>query len=358
MDSIGILYSKRINTQEPDSNVCVELHMNYLKTIKYFNLGSKPIFRRGYNRYLDIGVMIKPPVKDIEAIYLYLPFVVEESNISDLGESIKDPSMFCTLFNGDYTIQNISEHPLYHEVKPVSGDKELFWLYSLGKNTYSLEKLVKGSLIKIELKELPPTGNFVQGENTKGPGVYFRLRISNLKKNDFYYEERVSNDVFQSAFSKAEMVDIRINEIREFDKEVVDDLRKNRHFVNFDKFHFFFIGSSENEQVAGNVGFHDCRLLDSSKWKNYEDAINDKRKKYLAYHWSIKNNGTAFTTCNVFLRTIYSSLNFKKSFKYCLIVIILGFIGSYLCNMVQSINSKTEANDTLGHSNDSIIIKK
>lgn len=81
-------------------------------------------------------------------------------------------------------------------------------------------------MIKIELKELPPTGNFVQGENTKGPGVYFRLRISNLKKNDFYYEERVSNDVFQSAFSKAEMVDIRINEIREFDKEVVDDLRK------------------------------------------------------------------------------------------------------------------------------------
>lgn len=151
MDSIGILYSKRVNTQEPDSNVCVELHMNYLKTIKYFNLGTTPIFRRGYNRYLDIGVMIKPPVKDIEAIYLYLPFVVEESNISDLGESIKDPSMFCTLFNGDYTIQNISEHPLYHEVKPVSGDKELFWLYSLGKNTYSLEKLVKGSLINSSL---------------------------------------------------------------------------------------------------------------------------------------------------------------------------------------------------------------
>ena len=213
-------------------------------------------------------------------------------------------------------------------------------------------------MIKIELKELPPTGNFVQGENTKGPGVYFRLRISNLKKNDFYYEERVSNDVFQSAFSKAEMVDIRINEIREFDKEVVDDLRKNRHFVSFDKFHFFFIGSSENEQVAGNVGFHDCRLLDSSKWKNYEDAINDKRKKYLAYHWSIKNNATAFTTCNVFLRTIYSSLNFKKSFKYCLIVIILGFIGSFLCNMVQFVNSKTETNDELNHSKDSIIIKK
>lgn len=123
-------------------------------------------------------------------------------------------------------------------------------------------------------------------------------------------------------------------------------------------FIFFFIGSSENEQVAGNVGYHDCRLLDSSKWKNYEDAINDKRKKYLAYHWSIKNNGTSFTTCNVFLRTIYSSLNLKKSIKYCLIVILLGFFGSYLCNMVQSINSKTEANDTLVHSKDSIIIKK
>jgi hypothetical protein len=335
MDSIGILYSKKQNvgTTEPDSkNLEVELHMNYLKTIRY----RKYIHvRSGYNRYLDIGIMVLPPVNDLDAIYIYLPFIVSKEDISDLGERIKESSLFCTLFNGDYTIANVSEHPLFHEVRPKSDNKSVFWLYTLGENTYSISNLKKGTLIKIELKELPSTLNFVQGGENKGPGLYFRLRISNLQKDDFYYEEKVSNDVFQSAFSKAELVDIRVNEIREFDKDVIDDLRKDKFFVDFSKFHFFFIGSSENEQVTGNVNFHDCRLLDTDKWVNYESAIKDGKKKYLAYHWSNKKqNLTAFRTCNIFLRTIYTSLNFKKSIKYCIIAVFLGFLGSLLCSVI------------------------
>lgn len=349
MDSIGILYSKKrdIGTTDPDSkNLEVELHMNYLKTIRY----NKYInVRSGYNRYLDIGIMVLPPIKNLDAIYIYLPFFVSKEDISDLGERIKEPSLFCTLFNGDYTITNVSEHPLFHEVRPKSDNKSVFWLYILGDNTYSISRLKKGTLIKIELKELPSTLNFVQGDDNMGPGLYFRLRISNLQKDEFYYEEKVSNDVFQSAFSKAELVDIRVNEIREFGKDVIDDLRKDKFFVVFSKFHFFFLGSSENEQVTGNVNFHDCRLLDTDKWVNYESAIKYGKKKYLAYHWSNKKQDKAsFRTCNIFLRTIYTSLNIKKSIKYCIIVIMLGFLGSILCNLFQNIIDNTSnSNNTM-----------
>lgn len=344
MDSFGILYSVRNANHTVDPSpveVTVELHMNYLKTVKH----SLNRFRKGYNRCLDIGIMVMPPVKEIEAIYIYFPFQIKIEDVMDLGNAIKDPSLFCTLFNDDFSITNVVEHPLFSEVRPKSDNRQGFWLYTLGKNTYSLQDgIKKGSLLKIEIKELPSEDNFVkineekEIKKQKGPGLYFRLRINNIRKSDFYFEEKVTNDIFQSAFSKAEMLDLRVNEIREFDKNVIDDLKKNRFFVTFTKFHFFFIGSSENEQVLGDTNYSDCRLLDSEKWGSYSEDLNNKDKKYLAYHWCKKaKDNECFPTCKVFLRTIYSSINIKKAIEYCLIVIFLGFLGSALCSLLQSL---------------------
>lgn len=112
MACIGILYTlHRTDINDaPVANPTAELHINYLKTI------SSTSFRKNYDRSLDIGIMLNDNVRDIESLCIYFPFKV--TKIEDLVEKIKDPALFCTLFNGDFTICNITEHPLFYEVRP------------------------------------------------------------------------------------------------------------------------------------------------------------------------------------------------------------------------------------------------
>lgn len=333
MESIGILYElKPSNSKEPSRRVEADLHINYLKTLsKDYYLWKK------YDRSLDIGVMLLTSVADIKSISIYLPFRIKKEDVLDLGAVIRDPNLFCTLFNEDYTISNVPNHPLFHTVVPTT-KQNAFWLYTIEQNTFSIDdSLQLGSLLTISIAEIPPC-TFVQEIDRQEPGLYFRLRINRLPKNEFYYEDHIANDVFQSAFSKAEIVDFRVNEMREFDNKVIDDLKNGRYFVEFRKFHFFFIGSSEDEEIVGSTDCTDTRLLDPKRWASYNSSIRRNRIRYIAYHWSKKaEQNSTFTKCSVFLKTKYKSVNIEKMLKYCSIVIFLGFIGSVLCAVLMNV---------------------
>lgn len=65
------------------------------------------------------------------------------------------------------------------------------------------------------------------------------------------------------------MIDFRINEAREISPKVYEEITKDKTFLPFSKIHFFFVGSSEDEQIVGNTNFKDCRLLDYERWQSY-----------------------------------------------------------------------------------------
>lgn len=148
----------------------------------------------------------------------------------------------------------------------------------MSQSTYKIESLTKGTLVTVKINELPPIDNMVLPQNCNGPGLYIRFRVTELNEGEFYFVEKINNDIFQSAFSKSDMVDLRINERREFDKDVYDDLKKDRYFLDFKKFHFFFIGSSENDKVSGNTAYQDCRLWDNERWFSYHESIGLENK--------------------------------------------------------------------------------
>lgn len=318
---------KASGTPRANNKVTAELHINYWKV---------PKSGGDYHRFLDFGIMINQVAHEIDSIFFYFPFKVEDTDIADLGSKLKDSNLLCTLFNMDMQVQNISASPSYSMVTPVrNSDRHSFWLYELGKTNFQTSAVKSGgTLLSIKIKSQPKSGNQINQANTDTlkRNLYFRFRVNNLPQNSIFSEEPISNDFIQSAFSRTEMMDLRINEIREMDKKVFEDITEGRNFLRFSKFHFFFVGSSEDEKIEGNTSYKDCRLIDSNRWRPYMNGYSNENKKCIAYHWKKvqEDDSKPIIKCNVFLRTIYSSINKLRICKYCGVVIILNILACVL----------------------------
>lgn len=324
MNSLGILYTMKASSTPRERNVTAELHVNYWKVPKK---GGE------YNRFLDFGIMINQVAHEVDSIFFYFPFIVQETDIEDLGNKLKDSNLLCTLFNMDMQVQNISESPCYSLVTPKQKDtdRHSFWLYELGPNNFHVDKLkIGGTLLRITLKAQPKKSNQIKKESADSfnRNLYFRFRIKNLPQESIFSEEPISNDFIQSAFSRTEMMDFRINEIREMDKKVYEDITEDRIFLSFNKFHFYFIGSSEDEKIEGSTNYKDCRLIDPKRWQSYMNGFSNDSKRCIAYHWKQTPacGHESFNKCHVFLRSIYSYINWKKILKYSSVIILMNLI--------------------------------
>lgn len=327
MSCIGVLYkSKASNNPNPGDAVMADLQVNYWKL---------PRKHWGYNRFIDLGVLVYD-AQDLDSILFYVPFRLKEDDLSDLGEILVKEDLLGTLFNEPYRIENAPKYPGYHYASTFGDDetKQGFWIYSLTKTNFKVTHLSVGSLIEVSFKTKPSASQNIKSvdENKDNKlNLYIRFRINYVLKNSLSYIESVSNDFFQSVFSRTEMMNLHINSIGEIDDDDYKNLASKYSFVNFYKIHFFFVASSEEEAVAGTTNYTDSRLLDSPKWKQYVGDNNPQNRKCLAYHWKLKGS---LDRGNFFFRTIYSSANILKILKYSFVILFLGIMSSYCASML------------------------
>ncbi len=327
MSCIGVLYkSKASNTPNPGDAVMADFQVNYWKL---------PKKHWGYNRFLDLGVLVYD-AKDLESILFYVPFKLNEDDLSDLGEILVKEELLGTLFNEPFRIENAPHSPGYHYASTYGEDeiKHGFWIYSLTKTNFNVTHLSVGSLIEVSFITKPSTSQDIKStDDNKDSKVnlYIRFRVNNVSDSCLSYKESVSNDFFQSVFSKTEMMNLHINTIGEIDDDDYKNLASKYSFVHFYKIHFFFVASSEEEAVTGTTNYTDSRLLDSPKWKQYVGYNNPQNRKCLAYHWKLKGS---LDRGNFFFRTIYSSANILKILKYSIVILFLGIMSSYCASML------------------------
>ena len=326
MSCIGVLYqSAEHNNPNPDNNVIVDLQTNYWKL---------PKKHWGYNRFLDFGVLIYE-AKDINSFLFYLPFKVKEDAVSDLGEALTHDNLLSVLFNEPYQVSSNPNFPSYYYVSSLINEnkKPNFWLYSLSKANFKVRPLSKGTLVEVMIKNKPSVVDGIQNTEDKKDNynLYFRFRISHLGENSLGYIESVSNDFFQSVFSRTEMINLHINIIGEIEENDFKEIASKYSFVNFNKIHFFFVGSSKEEAISGMNNYTDIRLLDSVLWSRYVGDYNPQSRKCLAYHWKLlgpRENG------NIFFRTVYSSADLIKVLKYSILIILFGMAASYAASYI------------------------
>ncbi len=330
MYSFGVLYSfwpldketnpinnpEEIESQPRSVDLRADLHINY------WELDDTIIDGR---QFLDFGLMIRKVASDVNAVYFYFPFIIDDCNVEDLGSRLKNEEMVSALFNEDYDCDSNKGTP-YTTVHKKGTKDAAFFLYELAKTNLEIQKIADyGSLLKISILSKPP----VSAPANPDSNIYIRFRLKNIPISDMFYEEEISNDYIQSAFYKTKMLDFRVNERLEMKNKLLEVLEtQERHFVQFVKFHFYYIGSTRKEKIEGYVDYNDCRLLDYSTWEDYLPSITNKDKRFLCYHWKTYLEDKPFPSCSVFMRTIFKSLNKKIVTIYSVIAIGLSFIAS------------------------------
>ncbi len=88
---------------------------NALSADIHFNLWSVSATSQSF---LDIGIMLKG-LEPKQSIFLYVPFAVEEKDITDLGALLsKDKRLLAAVFNENYTLVQRSK-PKWADVEKV-----------------------------------------------------------------------------------------------------------------------------------------------------------------------------------------------------------------------------------------------
>lgn len=332
MSSINLLYRTRnANTPNGDPvNIHGDLHVNYWKLPN----------GKGYNRAIDFGVYLEDLENTLDSISITVPFTLKKQSIKDLSSVLFDEDFLSYLFSSSYQVLSLKDCPTYRYAKDRKGEKS-FCIYELCSNSIEVTPLVKGSLITIKILSEPKNLNEIQetvGENSPRQtyNLYFRFRISDLKEGDLCFTEDISNDFLQSAFSRSEMSHVKINELREIDHSDIQELMSKNSFVTLSKFHFFFVGSSEDEAVSGSTPYVSCALLEPTVWKKYIGDLNPLNKKCISYHWK----SVETEKYSVFFKTVYSCRNKKKLVKYACAVVFLSLLASCIMELGKTALSK------------------
>lgn len=332
MKSFGLYYKG-----DKPSEDAVEMHINLWK------LNS---FKVPY--LLDVGLMISQSVKTLA---LFVPFKLngvdkkdEAYPVKDLGHVLMENKEILNLvFNTRMQITNPSNGVYAKATNDENGVS--FYIYKLGTTNFNCDVAKfknMGTLLTIDINSKPNDEDFaknikdssnekqIQVEKKKEK-VYLRFRIEVPSLDNIKIKDNLSNDIIQSAFSKIELYDFRMNDLRQYDAKI-DEAIKTEGFTpySFEKIHFLYMVNNHEVIHDMNTMHKDCRFLEKIKWRDYlPDGLNDNN--FISYHWKKNKDKNNFSDFTLFFSATYPSRNWIQLFVSIDFIILLGFVGSLLC---------------------------
>jgi len=272
MNTLSIWYEKKEGCAQ--NNVKLDLHFNFWKL-------EKQQFLKEYAYFLDIGLKIEN-FKNVDKVKMFFPFLLSRDAVSDLGAVIsKSTDLVNAIFNEEFRISNIG-HEKYRDLEHQEGDKS-FSIYTIDvKNDIEINSKYGGSIIELN------TGVIIYPKIKKTCYFRFRIRQDSLKQFTHLYTPKYS--FFQSAFSQTEIIDFRVNEKRNLDKSLLQEMDGKGNF-SINKVHFLLLRNAEDNFAYAHNDMSSCRVLEEKIWDDYI-AITYKEEKIIAYHWK-KKGGVA-----------------------------------------------------------------
>lgn len=278
---------------------------------------------RGYERFLDIGLKIENPI-DIKELCLYFPFNVAEADFEDIVDKfIGSSSLVSAIFNENYTVTSNAQTKFY-SIEDTAGTK-LFDIYQTDKENVSRENKFEGTVFKLHF---PKNGN----------PIYLRFRVKGPYMDSLSTTQKVPNAFIQSAFSQTEMIDFRVNEARDLNKALLEEMGRQSSFV-FQKYHFFFVCSYSEDILGAHKQYNSCRNLENYRWGAYVGNAKLQDQTFLAYHWKEVNK----TDTNVLLTTKFERNNWDTILMYLFVLLLLtltfNIASSYLFDYIKHLST-------------------
>lgn len=271
--SIQIWYE----SNDSNTNVCLDVDINL------WRLNSPK-----HRAYFDIGLLIRD-IAPVNKVYIYFPFDFEHGNIVDLSEKLKTPEMVQGVFNEDYFVKADTKETI---VLNSNGERFRICFLDNKSEDIKVEKKYDGTLVSFDVRK--------NEEDKSHRKSYYRFRIKDLKSKKFFpfiEHYKPKNSFFESAFIETEMIDVRINEKRNQNRNLIDDIKKVKQYTRFvlTKVNFFVITSENDDVMSDGINMIYKRQLETGNfWTDYLE--NSKCKKMSVY----KSNSVKYNKRQVF----------------------------------------------------------
>lgn len=303
----------------------VELHINLWKV-------EERVCKPRYRFYMDFGIMFP---KTYRRLYLFLPFEIREKYPTDLAKVLMtNQQTLGAVFNADVKLTSRAND---NYCTVTVDEKNEFSIYHLGNSNFKkiayCEDHEKGVYLKINVVNDPDNAEIKDK-------IYVRFRVSIAENDPFVKTEHISNDLLQAAFSKTDLFDIRVNEIRVLNSKVKETMtREGFQLCKFSKVHLFFMADSRETVYNGSSLNQDTRMLEKDQWEGYMPYTDLHGASFVAYHWKRRRKRLVdkneydippIETFSVYFSTIYPKIHFWRMVSYLIVVILLGWMGSML----------------------------
>lgn len=261
-----------------------------IETVLHFNLWKLPkkkipLITQKYSYFLDTGVKLTSTdemefSEDFE-LNIFLPFKLKEKNISDLSNIlIQDQNLLDAIFNKPLSSSNIESEPFY---KVCDGDNSIeFYILKL-RDLYSIEEFEKGTHLKFKINK-----DFMNLNES----LYIRYRI--ILNEEYNFSEYIdeADSLIKSGYKREELVEFRINEIRNLPLQLQEKLRAEKNEIMLKQIHYFLVRSNDANLELSHENYQRCRSVEDDIWSNYigekMDCDLKNTSRILSYHWSEK----------------------------------------------------------------------
>lgn len=304
-----------------------------IKTDLHFNLWKIPYKRKKdeeHKYFLDIGILLKKEnLNDDLRLKIFIPFHFENKDFHDLSRiMIKDDHLLNATFNRPltYNDESIENHFLI-----VDGENQKHSFYIQLLKDIQIKKWER-PYTEIEFK--------VDKSKLKEKDIYIRFRLDLLNEKFSTYVQ--DNDyLLKTAYKKEELVEFRINELRNLSKEIQDFLAEKVNHIKITQIHYFLVRSNDANLVLSHKSFKRCRSVEHDIWQGYIDDKNcnlKDNKSILSYHWHEinKNPEQDILHYGAFAKFSYTRTDRFKIyiFIFILVSIILELIANGLYDLI------------------------
>lgn len=306
MKSIAIWY-----TPIDSNNITltdVELHFNFWKI---------PNGTKNHHKFLDIGIKLDN-TENIKALNIYFPKEITSSDFEDIVSKFIDKAdLVSAIFNENYKV--ISDGTIKSYEITDSKNNFVFTIYKTSVSDLEYQRANNGTIVSIKVLK-------------QSKKSYYRFRLKGSYIESLSTISKPTNAILESAFSEIEMIDFRVNEIRDLNQDLLETIR-GEVFLKIRKQHFFFICSNEEEVIGNHQPFISCRNLENYRWNNYVDLPNKENNVFLAYHWK-ENDKESVSTL---IKTKYEKNNWRTIGKYFLIGFIIAVLIELFSNWLYDV---------------------
>ena len=279
--------------------------------------------------YVDMAIRIRG-VKNVKALNVYVPFAVDDKEITDVSLLFADTRILQATFSAaciiDYK-KNAHTSEIAYNGKTVD-------IVHISTLEHETKLLSEGTLIRIDMERLHP---FLDNDE-----AYFVWRMPHKTLDEIFKPyvdvgnvlERLRDLITTPVVSEKYSYSIRINESRLLPEEITRIGAFHRQKL---KKAVITISVDENYEL-NDAGCYRIRRLEENLYKEYLPS-DYRTEDVITYQWNQNRDNNFQGQFNFYYSITRDSVSKGSMFLYMILLLSIGVIGDAISNAVQALFS-------------------